>query len=466
MLIAFTRFHVTPKRDRGYSFRDMLVQLFGAVTTLTGIAALSLDVERATRVADVLDVFAVLPERLSPVGIYQFCSAMREIGREQQAAACGTFDVLRRRCEDPRYYPTLPADARAMLANGMHFALASFAIFRADGGDALECADILERSGLKLYAPIASQIRYLYYANRGEFGKAAPHREQVELHAAHVGQAWQVETWEAPALIPVYTLLFDVVNATRVADRLEVLARSIPSLKLYRQLARLALAHVRGGHVEELQATVRAEFASLPARSFIGWASVFSYHARGLNDVGRYAEAKEVCEKALAQMTDADREYVSLFLNVDLQMAIAQAGVGEVDAGLARIDGLLERFREHDHPLLKALLYEARGRVTWMAGKLDDYRHAVAMMEHWARPTGTPALIAKWERLAELEGGALTRRAPPVSDASMSPDAKTDAKTGADPVTAGHDHTPTGASQTGTGDARTVSLDPRRRETA
>jgi hypothetical protein len=471
MVIAFVRFQLMPKRERGYSFRDMLVQLFGAVTTLTGMAALSLDVERATRVADVLDVFAVLPERLTPVGIYQFCSALREIGREQQAAACATFDTLLRRCEDPHYYPTLPADARAMLVNGIQFALASFALFRADGRDALECADDLERSGLKLYAPIASQIRYLYYANRGEFAKAAPHREQVELHAAHVGQAWQVETWEAPALIPVYTLLFDVVNATRVADRLEVLARSVPSLKLYRQLARLALGHVRGDGIDELATIVRSEFCTLPARSFIGWASVFSYLARGLNDAGRYAEAKAVSEQALAQITDVDREYVSLFLNVDLQMAIAEAGCGDVDGALARLDGLLDRFREHDHPLLKSLLYEARGRVTWMAGKLDEYRHAVAMMEHWARPTGTPALIAKWERLAELEGGAHARRAPPVSDAAMSPDAKTDAKTdastGTDAVTAGpQDRVPTGSSDTGTGDARTVALDPRRRETA
>ena len=37
-------------------------QLFGAVTAITGTAALSLDVERATRVANALAIFSVLPE--------------------------------------------------------------------------------------------------------------------------------------------------------------------------------------------------------------------------------------------------------------------------------------------------------------------------------------------------------------------------------------------------------------------
>ena len=121
---------------------------------------------------------------------------MQEIGRERQTVASAAFDTLLERLADPRFYPTLTPDKRPLYVTGAHYARGTFAIMLANGRAALESADALDASGLKLYAMIASQLRFLYYMNRGEFSKAAAHREQVELHAAHVGSAWQVETWE------------------------------------------------------------------------------------------------------------------------------------------------------------------------------------------------------------------------------------------------------------------------------
>jgi len=61
LLLAVVRFKLSPASDRKYPFREMLTQLFGAATTLTGLAASSLDFERATQVANVLDVFRCFP---------------------------------------------------------------------------------------------------------------------------------------------------------------------------------------------------------------------------------------------------------------------------------------------------------------------------------------------------------------------------------------------------------------------
>ena len=63
---------------------------------------------------------------------------------------------------------------------------------------AVKSAAALDATGLRLYAMIASQLRFLYYAARGELVRAEPHRARVELHAAHIGSVWQVEAWEAP----------------------------------------------------------------------------------------------------------------------------------------------------------------------------------------------------------------------------------------------------------------------------
>lgn len=401
LLLAYGRFWLAPREDRGYPFRDLLRQLFGAVTTLTGTAALSLDVTRATRVADVIDVFSILPARLTPVGIYEFCRGLREIGLENQSVAYKQFDVLRHRFLDPRFYPSLPGDSRVLYVSGAEFARGSFAVFRSDHA-ALESAAALDATGLKLYAMIASQIRYLYYMNRGHFATAARHRDEVEMHAAHVGSAWQVETWEAASLIPVYTVLGDVDAMTRVKASLEELAKTVPSLRFYSRLAGYALMLVLGDSLEESLHAFSEEIASHPPRSFIGWATSKAFIARAYNQLGHHAEARALCAPALAFVTEADREYVSLFLWLDIEMANADAGLGEVDTALARIDACLARLRDSDHALAQGLLHEARARISWAAGRVEDYNLSRVHVEHWFRQTGTPALIAKCERLADL----------------------------------------------------------------
>jgi hypothetical protein len=438
--LAFTRFKLSPAKDRKYSFREMFTQLFGAATTLTGLAAISLDFERATQVAAVLDVFSGLPERTTFFGIYQFCMGLREIGRERQTVAFAVFDTMLKRLATRGYYPTLNAEARPLYVTGAHYARGAFAIMLADGRCALESADALDASGLKLYAMIASQLRFLYYMNRGEFSKAAPHHEQVELHAAHMGSTWQVQNWEGPCLIPVYTNLSDVESLTRVLAQLKELSVTVPSLKLYATLAETALMLVVG-QAEEAEAVLVAELEDRPPRSFIGWASTYAFLARGYNERKDHAAAKRVCEQLLTHISDADKEYVALFLTVDVEMALAQAGLGEVDAGLSRIDALLARFRDSDHPLVQGLLHEARAKIAWTAGLIDEYRLSLTIVDHWFRRTGTPALVAKCERLADLqatqgtagvvpagEAGANTsnsRAVTNVGSARLEPDART-----------------------------------------
>jgi hypothetical protein len=413
ILFAVLRFHFVPKRERRYRFADVLIHLFGVVTTSAASAAIALDATRASHIAATLEPFSVLPERLTPVGIYEFCKALGEIGRDNEAHAYETFDKLLKRFQDRRYYPSLPDDGRKIYIAAAHFARASFAIFRAHGETALESADALEKMDFKLYQTIASQLRFLYYSNRGEYAKAAIHREELELRAAHLGSLWQVETWEAPALILVYTLLMDVVSSTRVVQRLELLSQEVPSLRHYAVLAKHGLMLARGEqtNVAQLEHLNRNK----EPRSYIGWGAAMAFWARGYNEAGEYAEAKRLCESTLAQLEDREREYVSHFLGLDIQLAIADAGLGEFDEGLSRIDGLLQRFADCDHPLAHGLLHDARARIAFASGKLEEYEASVVQVERWFVSTGTPILIAKHKRLVELghhETSVMRRKAP------------------------------------------------------
>jgi predicted component of type VI protein secretion system len=56
--------------------------------------------------------------------------------------------------------------------------------------------------------------------------------------------------------------------------------------------------------------------------------------------------------------------YVTLFLGPDVESAIADAGLGMTEQALHRIDALLERFKDCDHPLAHDLLHEARARAS------------------------------------------------------------------------------------------------------
>jgi tetratricopeptide (TPR) repeat protein len=403
IIAAFIRFQLTPRSERKYSFDKVLIQMFTAVTTLTGAAALSLDAERAACIASVLEPFAVLPQKLTPVGIYQYCRALENIAREREAEAYDTFDVLIRRFGDPRYYPTLPDEARRLYLAGAHFARGAVAIFRADGRGALESADVLDTVGLRLYTMIASQLRWLYYTLRGEFEKALPHRRLVEEHAADVGSVWQVETWQGASLLVVYSSMRDIVSSTRIAEELEAASRTIPSLKPYVRAARINLLLARGEVFDWTPfGRVFADHQRAP-REHVGWARLTANVARCHNLRNEHQQAKRVCEHALSSVDDADREYAAHFAPLELELATADAALGCFEEAFARVDALLARFRECDHPLVLGSLHATKAQIAHAAGHVEVYERHLTQAERWFLSTAHPSLVAQCARLRELQ---------------------------------------------------------------
>jgi hypothetical protein len=381
-------------------------------------------------VAQSLEPFSILPERLTPVGIYQFCNGLAEIALENEVQAYQTFERLLQRFSNPRFYPTLPPDGRILYLAAIHFARGSFALFHGRGTATLDSAYALDATGLRLYAMIASQLRFLYYVARGETLKAAPHRDAVELHAAHVGSLWQAETWEAPFLILFQAVAMgDVVGSARVVDRLAHLSRSVPSLRRYHRLSRdgMAAAH----DVPDRLRAAAAYYAGLEPRSFIGWAGTLGAVVRAYNKLGEYSDAKRLGDKVLAELTDADRDFPGLFLHIELQVSLAEAWLGDVPHALARVDGLLSRFRGSDNPLLLGLLHETRALISWQVRDYAAYEQGRSLVDTYWRATGNPTLIARCEHLTGLsqELRTLPREQGPVNSQMSTLDAGTEPQT-------------------------------------
>jgi tetratricopeptide (TPR) repeat protein len=155
--------------------------------------------------------------------------------------------------------------------------------------------------------------------------------------------------------------------------------------------------------------------AGAEPRSFIGWAAVSGYLARALNMLGRHDEARSACEATLAHLGPEDRPFVALFLNLEVELAVAEAGIGDFDAARRRLDDLLVYHGSSDNPLTRGRLHEAYARAAASAKEWNTYRHHLAETRSWYRGTGTPALIARVAMIEALE--PRTSAPPRKSDA-------------------------------------------------
>lgn len=182
-------------------------------------------------------------------------------------------------------------------------------------------------------------------------------------------------------------------------------------------------------------------------RSYIGWGAVRGLLARGYNQLGQHEKAKQTCEQALASLNDADVEYVSHFLELELQCALADAGLGNTETALARLDRLIARFKDSNHTLLQGNLHETRARVCFGAGRMAEYRRDLAEVRRWFSPTAAPILVAKYNRLAELDPeshsaqagvGEVERRRPSMVPTSIVRKARRSQASGSSPA-AGED---------------------------
>ncbi len=403
LTVAALRFGFVPKRERSYSFKELIGQLGNCVCMFTGAAALSLDAERAEHVARTIDPFKGLPEVSTLRAVQFLCEGSTLLTRERQADAFAIWSKMVVRFDDPSTYPLLPPSDRAMCVATARYGRAGTSVFRVDGGTSLEDAAVLEASGLRAYAMVVPHLRYLHYALRGELTLAAPYRAEIEQQGVDGAVAWHAELWTTAAHLLVHLGVGDLMGVTHVAHRLEELARMAPSLAFYHRLAELTVMLAREDIREaNVEMGVR-EIETRAPRSFLGWSMLVALTARIRNRQGRHAEARALCERALATMSDADRDFVGLFLQVDIETAIADAGLGKVGMGLERLDGLLHRYAPSGHPLALGLLHEARAQIALGAGRFADYQASLAEVERRFRATGTPGLIAKIERLAALQ---------------------------------------------------------------
>ena len=389
-------FKLRRKNPRVPSFQESLLLLFSSVAAITGVSTVCVDPKTAQRTARVLEPLTALGPDHAGALMYELCVSLAITVQDRLAEARTRWRALIARLESGPPIKSLPEHAKAIYHAAALYACGVLESWR-DNSEALRYAEQLDTLGLKLYELSADQVRMLYYANQGDMEKLAYYRERVEMHAIARGTAWQVETWASGALITVALRTHDALRLKHALEQLKQLSIEVPSLRLLAERAQGAYYLLRGR--PEAIAWLSKVLDEEPL-GVVGWVRAHGALARAHNAAGDFERAKDVCMRALDHVTAEDLSFSAMNLVVELELALAEAGLGKHAIAAKQLDGLLEIHSSGDGPLTLGALHEARARVAFIAGDDDAFRRHASQMDRYYRRTGIASLIERAERLA------------------------------------------------------------------
>ena len=395
------------KNRRAPTFREAMMLLFYCVAATTGVSTVCIDPQRAQHFANVLAPLRALGRDHVAKLMHDFCSNLAATVRDGAGATRARWQRMIERLESTKPIHGLTGEVRILYLAGALYACGVIESWR-DTSKALQLAQRLEDFKLKLYELSANQIRMLYYAHQGNHALAERFRERVEVHAIQRGTAWQADTWSYSALVAVYLRTHNVLGLKYCAQQLMRISQEVPSLEPTARRAQGTYLMERGSPEEALT------FLTVPEEplALVGWSRSQGVHARALNALGLHTAARKVCSETLQHLTEIDLELVGMSLNVQIELALAEAGLGHHALACEQLDGLIKKFGALEGPLTMTALHEARAQVALLQRDDAAFEHHLACLSHWAHRTTERGLVTRAEHLRKVAHGGTVR--PPT----------------------------------------------------
>ncbi|MET0285876.1 MAG: hypothetical protein ABW352_15450, partial [Polyangiales bacterium] len=384
------------RRQVGPSFREAMMLIFNVVSCLSGVYTICIDARRAHKCAAAIEPLTALGKDHVATLIHAFCLNLAGTVQDRLSTAYARWERMTDRLEARTPIEGLPEHVRVLYLAGALYARGVMECWR-DDGHALAIADKLDGLKLKLYEMSADQVRMMYYANQGRQELLDHYSKRVEMHAIQRGTAWQVETWSAGALITPLLRMHDSLGMKHTAERLRDLTTQVPMFSIYAQRARGAHLLLRGRPAEALADLERAREEG--PHEIVGWARSHGVLARAYNALAAHARARTLCQETLATLDPGDLQFTAMNLGLEIELALAHAGLGEVATAADALDALLAKHAPHRGPLTMGALHEARAQVALCADDAKGVRHHHDEMERWYRETGCPSLLEHVQRL-------------------------------------------------------------------
>ncbi|MDB4985492.1 MAG: hypothetical protein JWN04_670, partial [Myxococcaceae bacterium] len=316
--------------------------------------------------------------------------------------------------ESPVPIRDLPNEVKVNFIAGTLFAIGIMESWR-DASECLQIADRLEQFS-PLYAMSADHLRASYYASQGDLVRAEQLRRRIEVHAIQLGSTWLVETWAPAAATKLAWRANDPGMMKRAVQELGRLSAEIPSMVRDEQIARGAYLVLR----HKYERAIAALETDLVPASFLGWAQARGMLARAYNELGKHDRAREICVDALSYLTAEDLTYVVYNMNLQVELALAEAGLEHFDVATRQLDGLLAQHIPKGGPLTLGALHQARARVALRQRDFAFARAELTQMEAQFRATNIATLIKLIEPLKQEIDRTENPRAPGLDGSARS----------------------------------------------
>lgn len=411
--LALAAAGVVRHHARSPSVPQLVRLMLLAASTLAGTAAICMDPDRAGRFARTLGPFTALGPNHAATVIHDFSMLMELQGRDRPARCVAAFSAMIARLGGEGQAPIAALDeqVRASYYAGAHLPLGVFLV-RRDDRAGLTLADRLEQFS-PLYAMSADHLRANYYAAQGDTHSAQAARRRVEVHAVQLGSAWQVETWAPVDVLNIAWRMSDADEMKRALLELRRLQREIPSLAKQALYARVSYLVLRGNYREAIELY---EETDDPAYSMNGWMRMRGVLAHAYNALGEHTRARQICLSALAGADPDERQFVVMNLGVEIELALAEAGLGLHETAHERIEQLMSLHAPHGSAITLGSLREAQGRISLLEGDFVSTRRHLEAARALYRTVGGATLLARARTLAGQLAEAERSDAPQTLD--------------------------------------------------
>ncbi|HKU44219.1 MAG TPA: serine/threonine-protein kinase [Polyangiales bacterium] len=386
--------------------------LVGSAIALNGVATSSIDVEMQKRCEYALEPLAGFGDENIVGLVRRSCTAFGAMLGERPAAAYAQSDALRAWLESDRPIRGLTPAMRTEFLGGSLLTLGLMESWR-QSDRALEIADRIEPLG-PMYAVNADQLRSMHWSCRGDLTRAAFFSQRIETRALQAGAAWQIV-----ALGPIgmsFNALWnhDALLAKRAAAELERLSGELRSFRHEARRARALYLVLTARYPEAIELMQ----ASDEQPGSAGWSRSVAILARAYNRIGEHARARELCRDALHGKSEEDLTFVQTNLHVQLELALADAALGDFAVARERSEKLLAKHGRLG-PVALGTLHEVRARIALLERDFEAGRTHCAAMRSCFGQTEIATLRELAERLSErlraAEHGEATALASPAA---------------------------------------------------
>ncbi|HVE86425.1 MAG TPA: hypothetical protein VND93_26395, partial [Myxococcales bacterium] len=312
----------------------------------------------------------------------------------------------------------LPPLNRRVLEAAMRLESATASIGGTDHANYHAQLAAAEKVDLRMFDGHLALARSQYHRTRGEEDLALEHDARAELSFLRMGAVRGAEIQRPLSAALGYMVTRDVLGLRHCLEELAQLNARGGRYQSFCEVISGEYHRERGEHDLALAAFERARRLLHPELRSVHQ-SVLAGIAETQLAQRLHAEARRTAGEACAMGQDPG--HFVIWARAERALALAEAAGGDAAAGVARLDGLLEKVGAVDHPATVGSLHEARALVALMQEDAPAHARHAARVEELFGSTRNPVLLARSQRV--LDAGRAAQKVP--SSAELASEAVT-----------------------------------------